>query len=269
MKLSVLITVYNRPEMLTACLRALACQASLPDEVVVSDDGSDAEAVQLMQASFGGVPFPVRWVSQPHEGYRLSSARNNAIRAATGDYLVSLDCDVLLLPEVLDVHRRQAAPRRFLVGNRAHLDAPTTRAILDGAVCSRESLEHAWRTADRTHLRKTHQQFMRNVWRRRIGLAARHKPKILGCHFSLFKADMERVNGFDEHFVGWGLEDDDFSLRLHQAGIKGHSVIPVARAMHLWHAPVPSYAEHPSDNPNWDYFNRADIPTACQCGLRK
>jgi len=94
MKTSVLITVYNRPEMAAACLRALALSRAPVDEVVVSDDGSDEQCVRYLHAVFRELPFPVRYVRQEHNGYRLAAARNNAIRVASGDYLISLDCDL-------------------------------------------------------------------------------------------------------------------------------------------------------------------------------
>jgi glycosyltransferase involved in cell wall biosynthesis len=268
MKTSVIVTVYNRPEMLSACLRALALQTVRPDEVIVSDDGSNPEAVKRMQAVFGELPFPVRYVWQEDRGYRLAAARNNAIRAAGGEYLLSLDCDILLLPDALAVHLAQARPGRFLAANRAWVGEEAIRALLNQELSAR-LLEVAWAGADRRHLKPAHRQFVRNLWLRKVGLAQRHKPKILGCHFSLFRADIERINGFDEHYVGWGLEDDDFTLRLHQAGIRGQSLILQARALHLWHPPTGPQSAGIRAGANWDYFSRQDVPVYCRQGLRQ
>lgn len=266
MKISVIVTVYNRPEMLIACLRALALSSPPVDEVVVSDDGSRDEAARKMQAAFAGLPFPVRYVWQADQGYRLAAARNNGIRQATGDYLLSLDCDILLLPDAVAAHLRRARRGMFLAANRALADAEATNGML-GLPLSSRSLEALWFGADRGHLARVHRQFVRNLWLRRLGLAPRHKPKILGCHFSLFREDLERVNGFDEQFVGWGLEDDDFALRLHQAGVRGASIIPEARAVHLWHPAVILHTLRIEDNPNKIYFRRRNIPAYCVKGL--
>ena len=103
---------------------------------------------------------------------------------------------------------------------------------------------------------------------RRVGLAKRHKPKILGCHFSAFREDIERINGFDERYEGWGLEDDDFSLRLQAAGVRGRSVIREARALHLWHAPVASHPGSAAPSRNLAYFRRRVVPAFCACGMR-
>jgi len=264
MKTTVIVTVYNRPAMLIACLRALALGTQRVDEVVVSDDGSNADNVQRMQAAFPELPFPVRYIRQEDRGFRLAAARNNALRQVTGDYIISLDCDILLLPEAVMAHTRLARRGWFLAANRACVGAVETEEALQQAMHPR-LLEVLWEDADRRHLRRAHRQFQRNVWLRRIGLAKRHKPKILGCHFSIFREDIERVNGFDEAYVGWGLEDDDFSMRLHKAGVRGRSLILEARALHLWH---PSLASRPATSTNRTYFQRRDIPAFCVQGLQ-
>lgn len=268
MKVSALITVYNRPEMAIACLQALALNTSRVDEAIVSDDGSDEHCVRKIQSAFGELPFPVRYVRQEHSGYRLAAARNNAIRAARGDYLISLDCDILLLPEAVATHLRCARTGLFLAGNRALLNESNTDLARKGKISAR-MLEALWDEADKNHLAKIHYRFQRNLFLRRLGLSAPHKPKILGCHFSLFRADAERVNGFDEKFTGWGFEDDDFARRLYKAGLRGRSVILAARALHLWHPSVGSKPQSIAKSPNLAYFKRANVPAYCVEGLKK
>ena len=266
MKTSVIITVYNRPEMLIACLRALALQTSPIDEAVVSDDGSNEAAVKRMQSVFGELPFPVRHVWQADQGYRLAAARNNALRAAGGEYIISLDGDILLMPDAVAAHLRQARRGVFLAANRAWVGEEDTRAVFNRTLSAR-LLDMMWARSDKRHLHSAQRQFIRNVWLRKIGLARRHKPKILGCHFSLFREDIDRVNGFDEQYIGWGLEDDDFASRLHLAGVRGQSLILEARALHLWHLPVAAHAGSPLKSPNRAYFNRRDMPAYCRQGM--
>ncbi len=268
MKTSAIITVYNRPEMVKACLRALALNTTLVDEAVVSDDGSDEQCVREMQAIFNELPFPVRYVCQKHNGYRLAAARNNAIRAASGEYLISLDCDILLMPETVATHLHYARPGFFLAGNRAMLDENNTRRALKEEINVR-MLDTLWNEADKNHLAKTDCRFKRNLFLRRLGLSASHKPKIIGCHFSLFRSDAERVNGFDEKFTGWGLEDDDFAWRLYKTGKRGRSVILTTRALHLQHKSVGSKPKTITESPNMVYFKRADVPFYCSEGLKK
>ncbi len=268
MKKSIIITVYNRPRHLQSCLHALTLQTTAGDEVVVADDGSDAAAQAQIKACLDACPLPTWYVRQEDAGYRLAAARNLAVRAATGDYLVFLDCDILLLPDALAVHAAQARPGRFLAGDRALLSAaqaaPLFAASFDGA-----ALEQAWQAADHAEIRRHERKFRRHAFWRPWGLVKPHKPRILGCHFSLFRADFEAVNGFDENYVGWGLEDNDLSLRLLMAGCQPGSVIAAARALHLHHESLRPAGAGDWDSPNRAYFDRRPVAVRCENGLMR
>jgi predicted glycosyltransferase involved in capsule biosynthesis len=43
------------------------------------------------------------------------------------------------------------------------------------------------------------------------------------------------VNGVDESFSGWGLEDSDLVIRLYRAGVRHKSARFAAPVFHLWH----------------------------------
>lgn len=270
MNISVVTTIYNRPEHLRLLVASLAAQTRRPDEIVVADDGSDAATVTAMRRCLADCGIAVQVVRQEKDGYRLAAARNRAIRAATGDVLLFLDCDLALLPDAVAVHAQRAAPRRLLCGHRALLDEAATAALLaNPSAPPAAEWERVWAAADRRELQEAARLFARHAALRRWHLARPHKPKLLGCHFSLFRKDVYRVNGFDENFVGWGYEDDDFARRLYKAGVKPFSVIPEARALHLWHPSLapPALARH-RDRPNRAYFRRWRVPAYCQNGLK-
>jgi predicted glycosyltransferase involved in capsule biosynthesis len=43
------------------------------------------------------------------------------------------------------------------------------------------------------------------------------------------------VNGFDENYSGWGLEDSDLAIRLIHAGVLHKSARFATPVFHLWH----------------------------------
>ncbi len=49
MKISLIITSYNRREMLTKSLLATIGQSLLPDEIIISDDGSCEDLLRIAQ----------------------------------------------------------------------------------------------------------------------------------------------------------------------------------------------------------------------------
>jgi glycosyltransferase involved in cell wall biosynthesis len=270
MKLSVLSTVYNRPRHAAFLLRALALSARRPDEVILADDGSDPPALRAMEEAAAAAPFPVKIVRQTHEGARRSASRNLAIRAATGDYLLFFDCDMAPLPDTLSVHEALARPRRVLEGNRFFLDKETTEGLFALDALSADDLEKAFARGDGAEALAAEAAHAKAMKWRRWHLARPHKPKLLGCHFSLFKEDAARVNGFDENFKGWGYEDDDFARRLYRAGVEPASVILRARAVHLFHpSDAPKIGTRHRDRPNRAYFRRWFVPVRCKNGLAK
>ena len=58
---------------------------------------------------------------------------------------------------------------------------------------------------------------------------------LYGCFMGMWREDLERVNGFDMRFVGWGEEDVDLGLRLRRAGLRCGWPGPRATPLHLWH----------------------------------
>ena len=271
MKLSVITTIYNRPEHLRLLTVALRAQTRVPDELIVADDGSDAATVAALARFLPACGIPAQVVRQEKDGYRLAAARNLAIRAATGDYLLFLDCDIVPLPDAVAVHERLAERRRLLCGHRALLDETATQALFAALPApAAADWEVAWSVADQTELEEAARLFAHHAALRRWHLARAHKPKLIGCHFSLFREDAERVNGFDENFVGWGYEDDDFARRLYKAGVEPLSVIRAARALHLWHPSLaPQALARHRDRPNRAYFRRWRVPVRCANGLQK
>ena len=95
MKITVAICTWNRSVSLACTLAKLADCASLRFanwEVLVVNNNcrDDTDAVAM---SFAG-RLPLRLISQPVPG--LSNARNAAVAAATGEYMVWTDDDVLV-----------------------------------------------------------------------------------------------------------------------------------------------------------------------------
>ena len=55
------------------------------------------------------------------------------------------------------------------------------------------------------------------------------------CNLAAWRDDLLRVNGLDETYSGWGLEDSDLVIRLLHAGVQHKSARFAAPVFHLWH----------------------------------
>ena len=271
MKISVVTTVYERPEHFRLFLASMEAQARRPDEIVAADDGSGEAVAKEIRRLARACALPVKIVRQEHEGYRVAAARNLALRAVKGDYAIFLDCDMAAMPDLVAVHEGAAAPGKVLSGSRALLGEEASESLF--AVRphpDRQAWEMAWRRADKSEMEAADAEWKKQARLRRWHLAKGHKPKVKGCHFSLPMDMVRAVNGFDERYVGWGYEDDDFARRLYKAGCKPGSVIATARAMHLWHPTLaPAAGGRHRDRPNRAYFRRWFVAARCKEGLER
>lgn len=83
--ISVVIPAYNEVHTLPDCLKALALQTLLPDEVIVVDDGSSDGTVEVTRQP------GVKVIQQSHQG--PAAARNLGARQARGDLILFTDAD--------------------------------------------------------------------------------------------------------------------------------------------------------------------------------
>ncbi|MDR3687558.1 MAG: glycosyltransferase [Coriobacteriia bacterium] len=96
MRFSVIIPAYNASEVLERTVRS-ALEQTYPDfEVVISDDGSSDDTLDVANALAKTDPR-VRVVTGPNGG--CSVARNRGVEAASGEFCVLLDSDDMLKPE--------------------------------------------------------------------------------------------------------------------------------------------------------------------------
>lgn len=90
MKVSVIIPVYNTAEYLPQCLDSVTAQSHSDLEIIAVDDGSTDSSAEILQRH-AATDGRLRVISQPNRG--VSAARNAALDAATGEYVVFVDSD--------------------------------------------------------------------------------------------------------------------------------------------------------------------------------
>lgn len=88
-RVSVVITTYNRADLLVETVSSVLAQTLPPAEVIVVDDGSTDHTASAL-ARFGGRVRHLRFANAGQ-----SASRNRGIRAATGDLLAFVDDDDL------------------------------------------------------------------------------------------------------------------------------------------------------------------------------
>ena len=266
MKTSIIICFYKRLQYIKCCLDSIRGQSDNFDEVVICDDGSGESCVHQLKKIITDYDFPIIHVSHPKKGFRPATARNNGIRHSSADYLIFLDCDFIVLPGTIKSHIDASKPGRFLGGFCKYLDEERTNKIFEEGV-SDNLLEDLYRSLPEEPIIKDHRRFIRHRFFLKLGLANAKKQR-LSSHFSIHRKDIERVNGYDENFVGWGGEDEDLAIRLAASGLEGKSIMRKARILHLYH-PKELGDKHWKEGSNVEYLKRKNIPFFCENGLNK
>ncbi|HSC80661.1 MAG TPA: glycosyltransferase, partial [Chitinolyticbacter sp.] len=182
---SVILTTYNRPELLVDALASLSAQTWRDFEVIlVNDHGSPVEAL------IADCNFPVSYLFLGKNS-GLSAARNAGLRQARGRYVVYLDDDDIYLPDHLAV---------LAATHAQHPD----KVVYTGVVYVQEKLENGQRIELAREEPFRHQQFSREQL-----FLQNYIPVNTWSHP---RAAIEVVGGFDESLTA--LEDWDMLLKL-------------------------------------------------------
>ncbi len=228
MKVSLLITTYNWPEALHLTLASTAAQSRLPDEILIADDGSTDDTRQLINFWRKLLPVPVHHIWQEDQGFRLAAVRNKGIFAATGDYLVQVDGDIIFRRHFIRDHIHFARPGSYANGSRVMLGPCITRRLI-----SRGQIAIPYWNRDFSNWENG---FRMPILSKPVSWFAQNKPrKIHGCNMAFWTEDLRRVNGYNEEMTGWGYEDNELAVRLWKAGLHKQTLKFSGIAYHLHH----------------------------------
>lgn len=258
-RLALIVSTYERPDALAAVLGSLAHQSAAPDELIVADDGSEPATRAVVERYAAAAHHPVEHVWHRHEGFRLCRIRNLAIAHTRADYLVQLDGDMVLHRDFIADHRSAARRGTFVQGTRILAD-PTLSATL---------LANPRQTVGATSsglggLRRLYALHLPRVSARSRVLANAFIA-IKGCNQGFWRADLERVNGYDEDMTGWGSEDKELAARLQNSGIRRRTLLFGGIAFHLHHAPASR--ERSAINQSFLARTRRERLVRCERGL--
>jgi glycosyltransferase involved in cell wall biosynthesis len=233
--ISVIVTTYNREDALDAALRALSRQSDRNFEVVIADDGSRPETAALIESWRARLPVPLKHVRHEHQGFRGGEIRNRGIIASDGDLCIFLDGDCLASADFVAAHRRLAEAGWFVTGNRILLSRELTETVLaEGVAAEQWNLTALLR-------RRLHGGVNRLVPTLRLPLGPLRKLNggnwegAQTCNLAVARNDLDRIDGFDCSYAGWGLEDSDLVVRLLHAGVRRKDGRFATGVLHLWH----------------------------------
>ncbi len=121
MKFSVLVISYERPDALERCLRSLACQVRLPDEVILATVATDtATDVVLERWQTSGKLPGLAHIKTPEPS--ILAQENLALAHATGDVVCFIDDDAEAFPDWLaNIEAHYRDPQIGAVGGPGYI----------------------------------------------------------------------------------------------------------------------------------------------------
>jgi glycosyltransferase involved in cell wall biosynthesis len=230
MRVSLIVTTYNRPEALLLVLESIRKQSIQPSEVIIADDGSEDTTKSLIDEFRKSTKLKIIHSYQEDLGFRVSESRNRAISIASSEYVVLIDGDMILHSEFIHDHVINVQHGYFIQGSRVLLSPNKTEKIIK----TKEIAFHFLSYGIKNRFNAIHSNLLSKLFSNRRN----YLKSIRTCNMSFFRQDCIDVNGFNNEFKGWGREDSEFVVRLFNKGINRKTLKFSAIQYHLWHDEV-------------------------------
>lgn len=265
---SLIISVYKKIHELELILNALKIQTFKEFEILIADDGSGDELNKFISDFKKTSDMDITHVFQNDSGFRKNRILNKAIKKSKYDYLIFIDGDCIPHSDFVRQHLLSGKINAVLCGSRVNLSKKLSDQITIESIISRDyekiKLKHvldSFKKNDRSTYVEEGLLIKNRILRK---LYSKKEIHIVGCNFSLNKQLIEKINGFDENYVGPGFgEDSDIELRLRLAGAEFFSVRNLAVIFHMHHSITKASSKNAS------YYKEAlkNTDYICKSGL--
>lgn len=213
---SIIIVSYKTREMTLECLRSLVRETKIPYQLIVLDNASDDGSAAAIAAE-----FPDILLLTETENSGFAKANNIAARHATGEYVLLLNPDTVVLDGAIDklLAFAEATPEAQIWGGKTlfgdhSLNATSCfrRPTLWSIFCHSTGLSWAFR-GNAVFNSECYGSWQRDT--------VRAVDIVTGCFFLLKRDLWEALDGFNLTYVMFG-EETDLCLR----AIRDHGANP-------------------------------------------
>ncbi len=227
LKCSLVFPTYNWPQALELVLLSAKRQSTLPNEVIIADDGSTQETTQLIEQFQKDFPVPLIHVRHEDNGNQKPAIMNKAIARAQYEYIIEVDGDIIMHKDFIADHLSMAQENTYLYGSRVniqkeHLDQVFEQKIIDFNYFSKG-------------IKKRNRTLRIPLIASNAKTERTRSKKLRGCNMSFWKKDFMAVNGFNENLVGWGIDDSELIQRMINNGVAGKRIKHKGLVYHLYH----------------------------------
>lgn len=217
MKLSIIIVNYNVKYFLEQCLISVYSAMKEPNvEIFVVDNHSSDGSIDYLQPRFPKIKFIVN-----NDNPGFSKANNQAIKQASGEYILLLNPDTILGEEVLtnvcsfmDKHPEAGGVGVKMIDGTGHFLPESKRGFPSpwNSFCKMFGLSALFPQS--SFFAKYHLRYLNENKTHQVDVLA-------GAFMMLRKTVLDKIGLLDESFFMYG-EDIDLSYRIIQGGYKNY-----------------------------------------------
>lgn len=228
MKISVVITVYNKYKELYCSLKSLSKQTLQNFEVIIAEDCEKEEMLEFIEKAKKEFIFPIQHVSQEDIGFRKTKILNEAIKVAKGEFIIFLDGDCMVHHKFIENYSKYIDKYDVLYGRRVELSEEISKKILETEGNYKITILEILKT----NCENPWEAFYMPVW---FNLKKR-RLRLLGSNMGIKKEVLYKINGFNEDYEGAGVgEDSDIAWRLDMAGASHKCLKNMIVEYHIYH----------------------------------
>jgi glycosyltransferase involved in cell wall biosynthesis len=197
---SIIVSAYNRLEVLKMCLTSLLHQTIDLEkyEIILVDDCSTDSTNDYIDKIIHTAPNIKYIRHQVNQG--LASARNSGILSARGEYIIFLDCDIIPEPDFIEkflfYHAQYPDEKVAIIGNLS----------FDNSITAKNNIAY--------FVQSRYLGFKTRRERAKIDYLNLSTKYFAGGIASMHYSTVMEVGLFDSTFKYYGAEDTDYGIRL-------------------------------------------------------
>lgn len=235
-EISIIISTYNSVEWLKKVLWSYSMQSFKNFEIVIADDGSGEDTLNLIKSFQDSFPVPIIHVWHEDNGFQKTKILNKALLACNAEYIIMSDGDCLAREDFVMTHYKFREKGYFLSGGYFKLPMDLSKNINEDDIKTGRCFELKWLKKNGLPSSYKNLKLYRSaLFSKLMNFITPTKPSWNGHNASGWKEDALVVNGFDER-MEYGGEDREFGERLVNLGIKSKQIRYSAICLHLDHA---------------------------------
>ena len=225
-KISLIIPVYKKIDFLDRVLDSIKHQVYKNFEVIITEDDNSLKVKEYLNKKIKSLNYKLIHKSQEDLGYRRNTALNKGVLVSSGELIVVIDGDCMIHKKFLYEYAKNFSKGDLFTGRRVDLGKLFSEKIIKQKK-SRINLLELLLSDSRK------KKIICGVYFPWLNI--KRNSRILGSNFGITKKILLKINGFDENYIGYGLEDVDLEKRVLFAGGTLVSMKQKAIQYHLFH----------------------------------